>query len=366
MAIRRAKSAPRDRDLPLDAFRGLDVLVMILVNVQGSAVAAWPFIKHAEWNGLTLADVVFPLFLLILGLSAPLALDRPRERWSWSKVLRRTALLFAIGMALTMAIHPTLDPALIRWSGVLQRIAVAYFACAVTIRLSRGIGLPLALALLFLVGQSLLILFVGTPEGGPPSLDQGMGISGWLDQHFIPGKVLGRTYEPEGILSTFSAVANALIGLAVMRWHRDGGLTDGALSGLAATLLVAGLALTPWLPLNKNLWTASFTLVTSGIGLGCWAALRTVWPRIGGSRLAIWIVGLGQAALTLYVVHHVLLAVIVRTLPSGERIWEVTYRWLLATGLSPAIASMVYAVIAAAISCAMLPLLRRQRWLLKV
>jgi len=354
------------RDLSLDSFRGLDVLVMILVNVQGNGAAAYPFIKHAEWNGVTLADLVFPVFLLILGLSAPLALDRADRPWSWPAVLKRSGLLFAIGMALTMAIHPTLDPALIRWTGVLQRIAIAYLACAIVIRFSKGIGLAVALSVALLAFQSYLLLCIGSPAGGPPSLEPGMGISGWLDQNFIPGKVLRTTWEPEGILSTLPALVNALIGVAVMRRIQAKGMGNARLGAIGAGLVAVGLALTPWLPLNKNLWTASFTLVTSGAGLACWALLRGAWPNFGSKPVARWSVSLGQAALTLYVVHHVLLALIVRKLPSGERIWEVTYRALTATGLSPALASMLYATIAAAISCAVLPWLKRRGWILKV
>ena len=354
------------RDLSLDSFRGLDVLLMILVNVQGNGAAAYGFIQHAEWNGVTLADFVFPLFLLILGLSAPLALERPGAVWSWAGILRRTVLLFLIGVALSLAIRPTLDPDMIRWTGVLQRIAIVYLLCAAVIFVRKGIALALVLSLGLLALQSYLLLRVGTPAGGAPSMAPGEGISGWLDQNFIPGKVLRQTWEPEGILSTLGAAVNGLIGLAVMRRIQARGMGNALLGASGAGLIAAGLALTPWLPLNKNLWTASFALVTSGVGLAVWTALRAAWPMIGGNRIARWTVTLGQAALTLYVVHHLLIALIFRTLPSGRKIWEVTDQALVNTGLSPAAASMLYAVIAAAISCAALPWLRRRGWILKV
>jgi predicted acyltransferase len=168
------------------------------------------------------------------------------------------------------------------------------------------------------------------------------------------------------VLSTLSAAVNALIGLAVMRRIQAKGMSQALLGGIGAALIAAGLALTPWLPLNKNLWTASFTLVTSGAGLAVWAGLRALWPVIGANPVARWSVSLGQAALTLYVIHQLLIAVIFRTLPSGEKIWAVTYQALVATGLSPAAASMLYAIIAAAICCAILPWLKRRGWILKV
>jgi predicted acyltransferase len=355
----------RPRDLSLDSLRGSDVLLMILVNVQGNGDAAFPFIKHVDWHGITLADYVFPVFLLITGLSAPLALERAGAVFSWSAILRRAALLFIIGVGLGLAIRPTLDPDMIRWTGVLQRIAIVYVICALVIAIRRGIMLPLLLSVALLALHSFLLLRVG-PPGGSPSMEAGMGISGWLDQNFIPGRVHRVTWEPEGILSTLTAISNGLIGVATMRWVVAKQPRNLLLGGVGVLLTIAGLALTPWLPLNKNLWTASFALLTSGAGIVGWAGLRTLWPIIGGNLIARWTVSLGQAALTLYVIHMLLIAVIFRQLPSGKRIWEVSFGALAATGLHPAMASMLYAIIAAAISCAILVPLQRRGWLLKV
>ncbi len=359
-------NAKTKRDQPLDSFRGIDVLLMILVNVQGNNDAAFPMLKHAEWTGLTFADLVFPIFLLIVGLSAPLALDRPGTATNWTSILRRTLLLFMIGVGLSWLIRPTLDPDMIRWTGVLQRIAIVYLICAAVIILRRGAVLAAGLAVLLLVVHSWLLLTVGPPSGGAPSMEPGMGISGWFDQNFIPGRVLRKTWEPEGILSTLPAITNGLIGVAIMRWMKSRNVSDIRLVLAALAMLALGLMLTPILPLNKNLWTASFALVTCGIGTMFWALLKLLWTSIGQALVMQWTVRLGQAALTLYVVHTLLIAIIVRKLPGGETIWDVTYAALAATGLSPAVVSLLYACIAAAISCAILPWLRRRGWLMKV
>ncbi len=353
------------RDHSLDSFRGMDVLLMILVNVQGSAAVAASFIKHADWHGITLADFVFPVFLLIVGLSAPLALERPGAVIAWPKIIRRAVLLFLIGVGLGIAIKGQIAPETIRWTGVLQRIAIVYLACAAIMALHRGIALPIAAALGALFVHSYLLLFVGAPDGSPPSLAPGEGISGWLDRHFLPGRVHRQTWDPEGVLSTLPAIASALIGVAVMRRIMARGLATSWLAAIGVLLVVAGLALSPWLPLNKNLWTASFTLVTSGGGLLFWAGLRALWPLVGEYRPARWTVHMGQAALTLYVVHMLLIALIVRKLPDGKTIWAASFDALAATGLNPPLASMLYAAAAAALSCALIPLLRRRGWLLK-
>ncbi len=354
------------RDYSLDSFRGTDVLLMILVNVQGNDAAAFGFLKHAEWNGLTFADLVFPIFLLIVGLSAPLAFDRPNAVISWPAILRRTALLFAIGVGLSWLIRPSLDPDLIRWTGVLQRIAIVYLVCVAVIVIRRGAGLALGLALLLLVIHGWLLLRVGAPGGTGPNMQPGMGISGWLDQNFIPGRVLRRTWDPEGVLSTLPSIANGLTGVAVMRWISQSNPRKYSLLLAGIMLLGTGLLSAIIIPLNKNLWTASFTLTTCGIGVTFWALLRMAWGRIGENVIAKWTVTLGQAALTLYVVHTLLIAVIVRKLPSGETIWDTTYQALASTGLYPPIAALLYAICAAAISCALLPFLQRKGWILKV
>ncbi len=391
------------RDLSLDSFRGTDVLLMILVNVQGNDDAAFPMLKHAQWNGMTFADLVFPVFLLIVGLSAPLAFDRPGAIVRWPAILRRTGLLFLIGVGLSLLIRPTLDLDMIRWTGVLQRIAIVYLVCVAVIVMRRGIGLAAGLSMVLLLLHTYMLLFVGAPAGAiipgtdlntispdvlaqplppgamlipavagglpmdtGPSMDPGMGISGWLDQNFIPGRVLRKTWEPEGVLSTLPAIANGLIGVAIMRWMQSGRGNTARLAILGAMLLAAGLAATCIVPLNKNLWTASFTLATCGIGALVWSALRAAWPRIGGDPVMRWTVGLGQAALTLYIVHTVLIAIIVRKLPSGQTIWDSSFQGMLAIGLSPAITSLFYAIIACAISCMILVPLQRRGWILKV
>ncbi len=355
------------RDLSLDSFRGLDVLLMILVNVQGDGARAFPMLVHAEWHGLTFADLVFPVFLLIVGLSTPLALDRPGVVVNWGAIVRRSVLLFAIGMGLSLLIRPTLDPDMIRWTGVLQRIAVVYLVCAAVVMVRRGVGLAVALSVGLLAVHSYMLLRVGAPGGGVASMEPGMGISGWLDQNFIPGRVLRKTWEPEGVLSTLPAIANGLIGVAVMRWRQARDVGPWPVAFVGAGLLAVGLMFTPILPLNKNLWTASFALVTSGGGIIVWSLMRAFWPVIGANAIARWTVTMGQAALTLYVVHTLLIAVIVRTLPSGEKVWAVTYEALLTiTGLPAPAASLLYAVLATAISCLVLVLLRRRGWVLKV
>lgn len=357
------KIAASQRDGSLDGLRGLDVLLMILVNLQGSDEAAFPWLVHASWNGLTFADLVFPVFLLITGLSTSLALDRAGFSVSWFAILKRVLLLFMIGVLLGWLIRPSFDPVMIRWAGVLQRIAIVYLICAVVVIAQRGIILPLLLALFLLTGHSLVLLFVAAPGEAAPTLIAGQGMSGWLDQHFLPGRVHRTTWDPEGILSTFPAIASGLIGVVMTRTMAIRSVTPLHLLLVAAMLVIIGMAITPWLPLNKSLWTASFTLVTAGIGLGIWACMRMLWtPNI----FTHWLENVGRAALTLYVVHMLLIAIIVRKLPSGKNIWATIFEKMLGFGLYPQIAALAFATLGLLITIATLPYLKRRGWLLRV
>jgi predicted acyltransferase len=354
------------RDGSLDALRGLTVILMILVNLQGSDAAAFALLKHAPWDGLTLADLVFPVFLLVTGLSVPLALDRSPRRIDWAAILRRTALLFLIGVVLGWLIKPSLDPAMIRWAGVLQRIAIVYLVCAVVVAARPGPWLAALLAVALLVLHSVLLLMVAAPGEVAPSLAAGSGLSGWLDRTYLPGRVHRITWDPEGLLSTVSAIANGLIGVAAIRAILSQRLSNLSLLMVAALLIVAGLAIAPSLPLNKALWTASFVLVTSGIGLVLWALLRSSWALVGQNRIAAWLAHVGRVALTVYVVHMLMIAVLVRRLPGGMTIWDALYEGVAVLCRPPALAALVFAVIATGATLSLMPLLERRGWILKV
>jgi predicted acyltransferase len=345
------------RDLSLDAFRGLTVILMIIVNIQGNGDAAYAALKHAEWNGLTFADLVFPWFLFIVGLSVPLALDRAQTASRWPAVLRRTAILFALGVILSWLIRPV-DFDHVRWMGVLQRIGIVYLACAAVVLLSRGWVAAAVLAVAILVVHSWLLI---VPVAGLDSLTPGNGLNGWLDRALLPGRLLHKTWDPEGVLSTLPAIASGLLGVAVMRARtvRAACLAFGVVFGLGGWLLGHTI------PVNKALWSASFVLVTAGTALLLWMLLKSVWARIGASAPARFMVLLGQTALTLYVIHMLLLALIVRKLPDGMRIWDMLFAKLTATSLSPAFASLLFALIAGALCTAPLGWLKRKGWLIK-
>jgi predicted acyltransferase len=353
-----------ERDLSLDAFRGLTVILMIIVNLQGNGDAAYAALKHAEWNGLTFADLVFPWFLFIVGLSTPLALDRLSSASPWPIVLRRALVLFALGVVLAWLIRPV-EFDQIRWMGVLQRIGIVYLACAAVLLLSKSwrFAAWLAAAILMLHG---IVLDLPPPDGNIAGVGPGEGFSGWLDRAILPGRLLRTTWDPEGVLSTFPAIASGLIGVAVMRWKQwRNGDTTNWLIGWGVVFVVLGIIGAQKTPINKALWTTSFVFVSTGFGLLTWMILGYFWARISEWKLSRLCVLYGQTALTFYVIHMLLLAVIVRKMPDGTRIWDALYAALASTGVPPALASLIFAIIAGALCTAPLAWLKRKGWLIK-
>lgn len=357
-----ANVTPR-RDLSLDFLRGGDVLLMLLVNFQVAAAPA--MLRHAEWDGLTLADGVFPIFLVIVGISASLAFDPRRGPPDWRAVVRRAALLFALGVLLGWCLHPEFDLDQLRWTGVLQRIAVVYLACAGVVAFSRGLAVPLILSLAILCLHMVALLLIAAPGAAAPSLAPGAGISGWLDQQLLPGRILRATWDPEGVFSTLPALASGFLGIVLARWA---GASDqrARLAPAGVLFVLGGLLAATAVPINKNLWTASFVLVTTGIGALAWAAVRAAWPALKPLRLTGYLISAGQAALTIYVIHMLLIAVLRLRWGGNDRLWDAMLGGLHALGLSPMASSLVFGILSVLLCWMLLVPLRRRGLLLRV
>jgi predicted acyltransferase len=292
----------------VDALRGLAIAGMIVVNNPGDRKQVFLQLLHAPWHGLTLADCVFPLFLFLVGVCAALAIDPDKTRDAqaqarlWRKMLLRAAVLFALGLAENASLRLSFEA--LRIPGVLQRIAMVYLAAAwlQSRRLSsRSLAAIIAVTLL---GYWLLLATVPVPGHGHPSLAMEPNLQGWLDQ-----LVLGRhiwkfntSWDPEGILSTFPAMALGLIGVLAGRWLRAGGLDWVRAAGLGLALVTTGLVWNTSLPFNKSLCTSSFVLATGGLSLSLLALAHAVLDSRASPGWAHPLVILGRNPLLLYVV----------------------------------------------------------------
>jgi predicted acyltransferase len=291
----------------VDALRGLAIAAMIVVNNPGDRRFVYPQLLHAPWHGLTLADVVFPLFLFLVGVCVALAIDPDKTRDAAGrarlrrKILLRAAVLFALGLGENAYLRLSFEA--LRIPGVLQRIAVVYLAAAwLQSRLSsRSLAAVVAATLL---GYWLLLAAVPVPGLGQPSLGREANLQGWLDQLVLGRHIwkFGTTWDPEGVLSTLPAIALGLVGVLAGRWLRRGGGQTGRVFGLGLAMAAVGLAWDAVFPLNKSLCTSSFVLTTAGLGLTLLAAAHAVLDGRPAPAWARPLRILGRNPLLLYVV----------------------------------------------------------------
>jgi predicted acyltransferase len=273
----------------LDVFRGITIAAMILVNDPGSWSHIYPPLEHAEWNGWTPTDLIFPFFLFIVGVSMTLSfasrIARGATRGSLAiHVVRRSVLIFAIGLFLNGL--PYFDFQTIRIMGVLQRIALCYLAAGLlylaTCRqgaaadgkaaVRANIGAIAAVALILLVGYWALLTFVPVPGYGVGHLGKDDNLGAYVDRALMSGHLWSesKTWDPEGFLSTLPAIATALIGILAGEWLRSQRKGQRKALGLViagVALMLAGQLLHPYFPINKNLWTSTFVLFTGGFAM---------------------------------------------------------------------------------------------------
>ena len=311
---------------------------MILVNNPGSWAHIYAPLRHARWHGCTVADLVFPSFLFIVGVSIALSLGKAEPGPTVAlKVLRRSATLFALGLLL--AAFGTADLATIRIPGVLQRIAICYGIASLLFLYARPRA-ELWLAALILVAFWPLIALVGAPDLAVPAANVAADLDAWLlGPHMWKAGAAG--YDPEGLLSTAPALATTLIGVATGRWLRAAAPTRERclrLIAIGTAIVAVGWIWGLVFPINKSLWTSSYALFTAGIALVVLGTFTWAFDVRGHRRLAWPLVVFGVNALPVFVGSGLL----ARALGSETRAWLFTE--VLAPTLGPTPASLAYAL----------------------
>ncbi len=268
------------RYMALDAFRGLIVAGMILVNTPGSWSYVYPSLRHAEWHGCTPTDLVFPFFLFITGVAMWFSFKKigaNDEIALLPKIGRRVILIFLIGLALN-AFPFIRDYSDLRFLGVLQRIALAYGGASLLVLYFRDTTLRWVVAVLLLGYWVLLLAFGGIePYGLETNLVRRVDLFLLGAQHLYQGT--GVAFDPEGLLSTLPSVATVLLGYLTgpMLLPEDKPKTIKFMLLAAIAALVLGWLWGLVMPINKALWTSSYVLLTAG-----WAWLLLV--------LFIWLI----------------------------------------------------------------------------
>ncbi|MDT4968045.1 MAG: hypothetical protein QOJ64_2782 [Acidobacteriota bacterium] len=371
---------PSGRVLSLDVFRGLTIAGMILVNNPGTwASIYWP-LEHAEWDGWTPTDLIFPFFLFIVGVSITLAFGRRIEsknddRGLLLKVIKRSAIIFALGLFLNG--FPYFNLAEIRIAGVLQRIAVCYLVASIIFLKTRwrtqamiAVSLLLLYWFLMTVVQSMIYGTVDLSKEG----NLAAHVDRWLlGKHIWKGGVV---YDPEGLLSTIPAIATTLAGVLTGHWLRSRRTQFEKAGGMffaGACAVAVGWAWHFWFPINKALWTSSYVVFTAGMALQLLAICYWLVDIKGYKRWSKPFVIFGVNALPLFVLSGMLARLMTDahwqlTRASGKpgHLQGFIFDYVFASWTSPINASLFYAIVYIFFWLLLMWLLYRKRIFIKV
>ena len=282
--------ARKERLVALDVFRGMTVAGMLLVNDPGTWSAIYPPLEHAEWNGWTPTDLIFPFFLFIAGVTTHLSLVSRRAQGATDgeivrQIVRRGALIVLLGLLINaVPFYPLTRFTHIRVMGVLQRIGIAY-TCAALLTLRGSLKRHVVILVTLLYGYWFAMTLVPVPGA-----DGGIGanllgapsrtLAAWLDRLLLDGHlwITSKTWDPEGPLSTIPAIGTAMLGVFCGRWLAEKRSLEERLNSLFATGvlgMVLGLMWNWSFPINKSLWTSSYVLFTAG--MACVAIATISW-----------------------------------------------------------------------------------------
>lgn len=316
----------KERLISLDVFRGFTILLMTIVNNPGSWGHIYPPLEHAEWNGCTPTDMVFPFFIFIMGTAIPFAMpDKQFDITIFNKIIVRSLRIFCLGLflnyfskielfglegvsllALRLIITFGVAYALlgnfnlkvktylvlgifatllflaysqieayrdVRIPGVLQRIAIVYFFSSL-LYLKTNQKMQLLIASFILMGYWLLMAFVPVPGFGEANFEKGTNLAAWLDNLLLNGHLwsYSKTWDPEGILSTLPAIATGIFGMYIgqilnLQIPKIEIAKKTVIIGIA--LVITGLIWNIIFPINKSLWSSSYVLYTAGIATLC-------------------------------------------------------------------------------------------------
>ncbi len=384
-----SKAQPPTRLLSVDVFRGLTLVLMILVNNPGNWGTVYPPLLHADWHGWTLTDLVFPFFLFIVGVSIVLALGWRREagtadRELRMKILRRGAILFALGLLLSGYPFGLFGPRsferlLETWRipGVLQRIGLCYTAAALLFLCCRRRTLVWTTGGL-LVGYWLLLSQVPAPGSAAPDLaSKGDHLAGWLDRVVLGNHLWSsaKVYDPEGILSTLPAIATTLLGVLVGLVLKTRLAPWEKLSRLfiyGSTWVAIGYVWSWFLPINKALWTSSYAMFTAGQATCCLALcfwffdLREHDALQQHRALAQPLRTFGLNAITVFVGSGLLAKTMLYLKPGGKSLHAWLYSSCFSSWLPPYVASLAFALAWVVGWYVVLRFMERRGWVLKV
>lgn len=289
---------------------GVDMAVHALSAAAGLGLLAAlsTQLSHVDWVGVHAYDLVFPLFMFLSGVSLAIVQARPNKPGDGAIIAsaaRRTAILIALGIVYNFGWEVT--PERFRIPSVLGLIGIAFFLSVLWVTLLKTWRARVIALAALMAGVAAAQLFIPVPGFGAGVLTAEGSLNAWLDQTFLPGRLYGETYDPEGLLGLVSGASITMFGVIAGSMWLGGRANDQSgrrallLAALAAALILAGLLLWPVYPPIKKLWTTSFTLIASGVCMALFV-LGTVLidPHRAARKLAFPFAVIGSNAILAY------------------------------------------------------------------
>jgi predicted acyltransferase len=366
------------RLLSLDVFRGATIASMILVNNPVDWDYAYSQLRHASWNGWTFTDMIFPFFLFIIGVSLTFSFEHRRQKGDTDaklmlQVARRTLVLFVLGVVLTN--FPRFDPSNFRIPGVLQRIALCYFFAAL-IFLKSGFRGQVFWTIGLLTSYWLMLILIPVPGIGPGVLEPGKNLPTYIDSILLRNHLWSNyvPWDPEGIGSTIPAIASTLFGVLAGHWLRSEYSMETKTSRMLAVglmLLAFGWISSFWLPINKGLWTSSYSIFMAGWALVCFAVLYWIVDVKGYERWSKPFAIYGKNAIAAYILSIALDGLMTHIRlkgPTGRHVKLKMYafdHFFIKLG-GPNGDSLLYSISFVLVIFAIVWIMYRKRWFLKI
>jgi predicted acyltransferase len=372
----------------LDVFRGMTMATMILVNMA-SLGDTYPWLDHAPWHGYTIADLVFPFFLYIIGVAMAFSLAKytsgtvPITRRVYWQIIRRSAILFGLGLILNNLVWnynltaPTFfhDLGHLRIMGVLQRIGIAFFLASIAILMLSETGIWI-LAVEILLGYWLILTLIPALDNGDGVFTQFGNFGSYVDRLIITKAHLHKgskfMSDPEGLFSTIPAIVSILFGYLTGGWLKRQSVSSRTslnllMFGLAAVII--GLVWNGFFPINKKLWTSSFVLFTTGWGL---ISLAACYELVDVRKYRRWFKPfeiMGLNAIFIYVASIVLIKLLmvneIGKDKQAKSIYELLNHQLF--GWAGTLNSgVLFAIATVLLWLGVSYLMYRQRWFLKI
>ncbi len=307
------------RLLSLDALRGLDMLFLVGITGVLEVLPQWADnrvfhvlanqCQHTEWHGFHTLDLVFPLFMFIAGVSMPFALGKRLQEGASRKtlinhVLKRSLILFFLGLVFNQFLGSGCSNFL--YTGVLQRIAIAYFFAAV-IMMNTGIRVQAITAGSLLVVYWLLMILVPVPGFGAGVITPEGNLHAYLDRLLLPGRLGNVVFDEDGILQQISSVAVCLSGVLAGHWLRSSHMQNRKVLGLLGAgmaCIVTGLIWDKSFPIIFRLWSSSYAMIVIGISSMLLALFYWLIDVRGYKKWAFPFVVVGMNSITIYFVER--------------------------------------------------------------